>query len=204
MAVASLQSGARMPTKEQLRQHLRAVRDAVDAGTRAHWSEQIATRGVAALRARVAADTIVSAYSPMRSEADPRPLAQALAALGAGLCLPAFVGKVMEFRRWRAGDALVPAGFQTFEPPPSAPVVEPTLVLAPLLAFDRRGARLGWGKGYYDTFLGGLDAAAARGDGVRPFVVGIAFACQEVSEVPLEPHDRRLDAIVTERGWREC
>lgn len=193
-----------MATKEQLRQRLRAVRDGIDAATRANWSRGIATCGVAALRERVTAKTIVSAYSPMRSEADPRPLARALGALGAELCLPAFVGEVMEFRRWRETDELRAAGFQTFEPLPSAPVVVPVLVLAPLLAFDRRGARLGWGKGYYDTFLGALDAAAARGEGVRPFVVGVAFACQEVPEVPLEPHDRLLDAVVTEQGFCLC
>ena len=192
-----------MATKDELRSRARAVRDAVDAVTRADWSQRIARVGAEALRERVVAGAIVSAYWPMRSEADPRPLAVALGAAGATLCLPAFVGRAMEFRRWRDGDRLVPAGFQTFEPAPDAPVLVPTIVLAPLLASDRRGARLGWGKGYYDTFLGALDAAAARGEGVRPFVVGVAFACQEVPEVPLEPHDRRLDGIVTEVGYRD-
>lgn len=193
-----------MPTKEELRAQARAVRDAVDPAVRAEWSQRLAAVGAAALRERIGPDTIVSAYWPMRSEADPRPLARALGAAGAVLCLPAFVGKVMEFRRWNDGDELVPAGFQTFEPRRDAPVLVPTLVLAPLLAFDRRGARLGWGKGYYDTFLGGLDAAAERGAGARPFVAGIAFACQEVPEVPLEAHDRRLDAVVTEDRWIVC
>ena len=191
-----------MPAKDELRLRARAVRDAIEPAIRAEWAQRIADAGVAALRERVTANTIVSAYWPMRSEVDPRPLALALAKCGAELCLPAFVGKVMEFRSWRENDELAPAGFQTFEPLRSAPVVVPTLVLAPLLAFDRRGARLGWGKGYYDTFLGGLDAAASRGDGVRPFVVGVAFAGQEVPEVPLEAHDRRLDAVVTENGVR--
>jgi len=193
-----------MISKDELRRTARVARDAVDAVTRAEWSQRIAEHGAALLRERVTAGTIVSAYWPMRSEADPRPFAVALRACGAELCLPAFVGKVMEFRRWRDGDALAPAGFQTFEPLPSAPVRVPAIVLAPLLAFDRRGARLGWGKGYYDTFLGALDAAAAGGNGSRPFVVGVAFGCQEVNEVPLEPHDRRLDAVVTEAGGRRC
>jgi 5-formyltetrahydrofolate cyclo-ligase len=191
-------------TKERLRVAARERRDAIAAAQRAEWSRTIAAHGLPALRERVLPETIVSAYWPMRSEADPRPLAHALAAAGAQLCLPAFVGKVMEFRRWRDGDELAPAGFQTFEPRASAPVVAPTLVLAPLLAFDRRGGRLGWGKGYYDTFLGGLDAAAAAGAGTRPFVVGIAFALQEVDEVPVESHDRRLDAVVTEHGCHRC
>ncbi len=191
-----------MSGKDEIRRQVRAVRDALDPATRAAGSLAVAGIGAAALRGLVGSGTVVSAYWPMRSEADPRPLAIALRDAGAAPCLPAFVGKVMEFRRWYDGDPLTPAGFQTFEPPPSSPVVVPTLVLAPLLAFDRRGARLGWGKGYYDTYLGGLDAAAARGQGMRPFVVGVAFACQEVPEVPLEPHDRRLDAVVTEAGFR--
>jgi 5-formyltetrahydrofolate cyclo-ligase len=186
--------------KERLRTLVRARRDALPAEQRAAWSLAIAAHGAKALRDRVRPGLLVSAFWPMRSEVDPRPVARALAAVGASLALPAFVGKVMEFRVWRDGDELAPAGFQTFEPFAAAGVVAPDLVLAPLLAFDRRGGRLGWGKGYYDSYLGGRDAAAARGDGVRPFVVGIAFSCQEVDAVPVEAHDRRLDAVLTENG----
>jgi 5-formyltetrahydrofolate cyclo-ligase len=190
-------------SKAELRARLRAMRDAVPAGEREAWSHRLSAHGAAALRER-AAGAVVSLYWPMRSEADPRPLAQALAAAGADLALPAFVGPCMEFRRWRAGDELRPAGFSTLEPLATAAVLTPVLVLAPLLAFDRRGGRLGWGKGYYDTFLGELDAAAARGQGRRPFVVGIAFAQQQVDVVPMELHDRRLDAVVTELGYLPC
>lgn len=184
--------------KAALRAQLRGRRDATAVADRAAWAERIAAHGTAALVVQVAG-RVVSLYWPMRSEADPRPLAQALAAAGAELALPAFVGARMEFRRWRATDELRPAGFQTFEPLASAPVLVPTTVLAPLLGFDARGGRLGWGKGYYDTYLGQLDAA-----GARPFVVGVAFGCQEVDAVPLESHDRRLDAVVTEHAFRRC
>ncbi|MBM3961126.1 MAG: hypothetical protein FJ306_04390, partial [Planctomycetes bacterium] len=59
-------------------------------------------------------------------------------------------------------------------------------------------------KGYYDRMLAARDAAAARGAGQRPFVVGVAFSCQLVAAVPMDAHDRRLDAIVTEEGWLAC
>lgn len=190
--------------KDRLRTDARARRDALPAEVRAAWSARLAELGAAALRERAVAGNVVSAYWPMRSEADPRPLALALAAAGARLCLPAFVGKVMEFRRWEQGDELVPAGFSTFEPRRDAAVLAPSLVLAPLLAFDRRGGRLGWGKGYYDRALNDLDAAAARCGGTRPFVVGIGFACQQVAEMPMEAHDRLLDAVVTEQGFHRC
>lgn len=185
--------------KAALRAALRARRDGLPAAARAAWSQHLAEHGLAALRERVQPGTVVSAYWPMRSEADPRPLAQALAALGATLALPAFTADGMVFRAWRDEDPLVPAGFQTHEPPATAPVVVPAVVLAPLLAFDRRGGRLGWGKGYYDTYL-----AARAAAGAGPFVVGVAFACQQVDAVPVEAHDQRVHAVVSERGWWPC
>ena len=64
----------------------------------------------------------------------------------------------------------------------------------PLVAFDRRGARLGYGKGFYDRAFAALAAA-----GLRPLRLGIAFAIQEVETIPVEAHDFRLDVVVTER-----
>lgn len=69
-------------------------------------------------------------------------------------------------------------------------VPEPDLVIVPLLAFDRRGRRLGQGGGFYDRWLAGSSA-------VR---VGVAFACQELPEVPVADHDQSLDVVVTEEG----
>jgi 5-formyltetrahydrofolate cyclo-ligase len=74
------------------------------------------------------------------------------------------------------------------------PVVDPDFVIAPLAAFDRSGGRIGYGAGYYDAAIADL---AARGRRFR--LAGIAFACQEVGEVPVEPHDVRLPLIATER-----
>jgi 5-formyltetrahydrofolate cyclo-ligase len=190
-----------MDAKNELRMRLRAVRDDTDPVLREKWNAERTLHGVAALREHVQADTVVSAYWPMRSEADPRPLAFALAKLGATLALPIVRPTGMTFREWASAATLVAGGFGTTEPPAVAPLAVPTLVLAPLLAFDLAGNRLGWGKGYYDRALGELDAAAARGEGVRPFVVGVAFACQQVDVVPATATDRRLDAVLTEHGY---
>lgn len=200
--VGAMNGDSAAATKDELRTALRARRDGMTAAARGAACAELTRFGAAALRERAGGAAVVSAYWPMRSEADPRALARLLAAAGARLALPAFVGRTMLFRAWERDDALVPAGFQTSEPPASAPELAPTLVLAPLLGFDGDGNRLGWGKGYYDTALAALDAAAARGDGVRPFVCGIAFACQEVPRIPTHAHDRRLDAVVTELGFR--
>ena len=76
-----------------------------------------------------------------------------------------------------------------------APRVEPDVVVMPLLGFDARGTRLGYGGGYYDRTLAGMHK--------RPRLVGFAFSGQELPEVPREPHDRPLDMIVTELGLRQ-
>jgi len=73
----------------------------------------------------------------------------------------------------------------------------PDLIIAPLLAFDRAGGRLGQGGGHYDRTI---EALRARGP---VFVIGLAYAGQEIEAVPCEPHDQRLDAILTEIGYIE-
>lgn len=182
--------------KQELRARLRALRDAIAPADRASMAQQLAVLGAASLRER-AANAIVAAYWPIRSEADPRQLARSLAQLGAQLALPVVHGDDMTFRAWSGGEGdLVPAGFGALGPLSDATVVAPTIVLAPLLGFDASGQRLGWGKGYYDRYLARCT--------VRPFVVGVAFSCQEIAAIPSEAHDHRLDAIVTEVGYRCC
>ena len=98
----------------------------------------------------------------------------------------------MEFRRWDLGAVLEPDSLGVPSPLRSASVAHPDLIVVPLLAFDRRGGRLGQGGGFYDRTL-----AALRRD--RPvFALGLAYAGQELDEVPTDPHDQRLDAILTE------
>jgi 5-formyltetrahydrofolate cyclo-ligase len=82
-------------------------------------------------------------------------------------------------------------------PVPSAPQSHPDLVIAPLLGFDRKGRRLGQGGGTYDRTLANLRAFG------RVFVLGLAYSGQEVDEVPAEPHDQRLDAVLTETAYLE-
>ena len=139
---------------------------------------------------------IVSGFWPIRSEIDPRPAMARLAARGHSLALPVILadGETMVFRRWREGDALVSAGFGLSEPGPEAEEVAPRVMLVPLAAFDRRGDRIGYGKGYYDRTIERLEACGPR------LKIGLAFAVQEVARVPAEPHDRRLDLILTEAG----
>jgi len=99
------------------------------------------------------------------------------------------------FRRWRPGETLVRDAIGLIAPAPENPIVEPDLVVAPLLGFDRQGRRLGQGGGYYDR---ALEALRAR---KRVFVLGLAYVGQETHGLPDEPHDQRLDAILTESEY---
>ena len=145
-------------------------------------------------RVPLPAGTAVSAYWPMGSELDPRPLMTALGEAGHPIALPVVIEaeRPLLFRAWSPGDALEPAAFNTQVPSADKPEVVPQVVLAPLLAFDRAGYRLGYGGGFYDRTL-----ARLRQDG-DVLAIGLAYAGQEVPAVPRDANDKRLDWIVTE------
>jgi 5-formyltetrahydrofolate cyclo-ligase len=146
---------------------------------------------------KLPAFTIVAGYRARGGEIDPWPLMQRLAAAGARLALPVALDRdsALTFRAYAEGDPLEPDAFNIASPISGSPDVVPDLVITPLLSFDRRGHRLGQGGGHYDRTLTDLRANAPV------FVLGLAYAGQEVSEVPAEPHDQRLDAILTEKGY---
>jgi len=160
--------------------------------TRVDFAERIAQFAAALALAQGA---VVAGYDPIRDEADPRALMSELAALGHALALPCVVASrtALVFRVWKMGDALAPNAYGIAEPLPTARAVVPDVVLVPLLAFDDEGHRLGYGGGYYDRTFDSLPQARR---------IGIAYAGQEVENVPREPHDHRLDMIVTEKGVR--
>lgn len=178
--------------KAELRREMRRRRAAAAAVA----PERAAQKAAAGLRGAVpvAPGATVSAYWPMGSELDPRPLMQELHAAGHPLCLPVVVrsGRPLAFRAWAPGDTLQPAGFGTQVPDEARPERRPELLIVPLLAFDRAGYRLGYGGGFYDRTLADLRATG------RPTAVGFAFAAQEIAEVPRDEYDQKLDWIVTE------
>jgi 5-formyltetrahydrofolate cyclo-ligase len=130
----------------------------------------------------------------MRSEADPAPILAAAHRGSIAIGLPAILpGAHLAFRRYVPGAPLASGGFGTLVPIADNELVDPELVIVPVVGFDRAGTRLGYGKGHYDRTI-----AALRARGLRPPLVGIAFSAQEVDTIPAEPHDARLDMIVTE------
>jgi 5-formyltetrahydrofolate cyclo-ligase len=146
---------------------------------------------------RLPAFQIAALYYAHGTEIDPTPLAERLLAAGVTVALPVARARdgLLQFRAWRPGEALAPDAVGVPSPPDAAAVVTPQLVVAPLLAFDRRGGRLGQGGGHYDRTLANLRS------GGEVFVVGLAYAGQEVEAIPLEPHDQRLDGVLTEAGY---
>jgi 5-formyltetrahydrofolate cyclo-ligase len=149
---------------------------------------------------RFARFNTVAAYCAQGSEMDPGPILNAILDLGgAKACLPVAADKseALIFRLWRPDEVLIPDSYGILSPPASSPEVFPNLVITPLLAFDRAGGRLGQGAGHYDRTLARLRKQRAV------FVLGVAFAEQEIPRVPTAPHDERLDAIMTETEYIE-
>ena len=178
--------------KTQLRQAALSRRDAMSEAARIEASLAVAD-GLPELL-EIEPGAIVSGFLPIRSEIDIRPLMMALADKGARLCVPAIVEGELQFRHLVRGAPMEPQGFGTYAPGLDAAVLDPTVMLVPLAAFDRSGGRIGYGRGYYDRAIGAL-----LEKGMRPRCVGVAFACQEVDVVPIEPHDKPLELIATEQ-----
>ncbi len=178
--------------KAKSRNEALARRDAMLAAQRMAGAETIAGR---AFPVSVTPGAIVSGFMPLKTEINPLPLMRKLAEAGAKLALPAIAGrgKPLMMRTYAFGDDFARGQWGIREPKPGQPEVDPDVLLVPLAAFDRRGHRIGYGAGYYDMTINRL-----RGK-KRVVAIGLAFACQEISEVPATERDARLDLVLTER-----
>jgi 5-formyltetrahydrofolate cyclo-ligase len=183
--------------KAALRREALARREALPVDARKAASEAIAARP---FPVAIPNGVVVSGFMPLKSEINPVPLMRRLADAGASLALPVVVGRgrPLIMRAYAFGDALASGQWGIREPKPAAPEVLPDILLVPLLAFDRRGHRLGYGAGYYDMTIAALRAQ-------KPITaVGLAYAAQEIGEVPTTPRDARLDLVLTEREVIDC
>jgi 5-formyltetrahydrofolate cyclo-ligase len=181
-----------LSAKDRFRREAIAKRDGLSADFRAEAAQAIAAR---AFPVEVKPGTIVSGYSPMKSELNPVPLMRKLADAGASLALPVVQGRGLPLvmRAWQFGAPLKAGVWGIREPTAEAPAVDPDILLVPLLAFDRSGHRIGYGAGYYDLTVAALRARKAI------VAVGLAYAAQEIAAVPATPRDARLDLVLTER-----
>lgn len=141
----------------------------------------------------VCRDLVISGYWPIKSELDLRPWMIRLAEKGARLALPVVETPKapLVFRPWSPGAAME-RGHWNIPVPATRETILPDIALAPLVGWDREGYRLGYGGGYFDRTL----AAAKR----RPFAIGVGLQSAQLATIFPQPHDIRLDAIVTEAG----
>lgn len=145
----------------------------------------------AVLALALPADAILAGVMPLRSEPDLMPAWHELHRRGHVVVFPETTpaGKALLFRHWQPGVPLLAGRFGTVHP--DGPETVPDILFVPLLAWDRRLARIGYGGGYYDRTLASLPRAVA---------IGFGFASQEVASVPTGPYDVPLDAMVSDRG----
>lgn len=181
--------------KRQLRAEAVARRDALDdrgGRSAAICAAVLGTAQWASARA-------IHCFLPMGSEVDTRPLVLAALAAGKGVAIPITPRDGPLQHAWISGlapELFEPGRFGTLRPRVVVPAAPGDwgLTIVPLLAFDRAGYRLGYGKGYYDRLL-----AACGSD-----AVGVAFAAQEWPALPHEAHDVPLPLIVTEAEPIAC
>lgn len=182
--------------KAELRKRLLETRAALHSHRRLRADRQICSHLLRLLGDRDHVD--VAAFMPFRGEPDLTPAMQALSEAGRRIWLPAVDGSAMSFRRWQPGGKMVPNRFGIPEPVDGrdCEARHLELVLAPLVAFSGNGTRLGMGAGFYDrTFAFANDNLA-----VCPWIVGVAYALQQVDSLPSEPWDVALGGVITERG----
>ena len=177
--------------KAELRAAALARRDALPADVRQRAAETVAARG---LPVPVPAGTIVAGFSAMKTEINPLPLMRAVSDAGARLALPAIAGRgrPLIMRAWQFGVPLKAGQWGIREPTPDAEEVAPDILIVPLAAFDRAGHRIGYGAGYYDMTINALRAKK------NVIAIGLAFAAQEIPQVPATERDERLDLVLTE------
>ncbi|TNJ35575.1 5-formyltetrahydrofolate cyclo-ligase [Arenimonas terrae] len=183
-------------TRAQLRADLRARRAALKPGERLAAADAVARH--LGGREELRQPGYVGGYWAVNGEL-PLHAVQLRLAPGQVWCLPVVQADGgLRFAPWRAGDPLVPNRFGIPEPDAAVTLApqELSLVLLPLLGFDRRGARLGMGGGYYDRAF-----AFRQQQPAPPHLVGVGYACQELPALPAEAWDVHLDGVATEDGF---
>ena len=180
--------------KARLRKRAKSGRAKLGIDNRAKYSRQIAQNFLS----HVLPDPsgTIALYWPIGDEVDCRGLILSLRERGVQVALPTIVAcdKPLVFRLFTGEEKLVSAPYGTKEPDMCSPIATPDIIALPLLAFDKTGARLGYGGGYYDRTIAGMK--------VVPTLAGLAFDAQELDFVPVSAHDMGLDMIITETGMR--
>ena len=188
-----------LEAKKALRARIKAWRAGLGADVQAQAAAAVAKQGLDFLAPRPKG-SVVSGFAPLPDEFRVWPLLRRLNGEGFRLVLPVMQGKgkPLVFRAWAPGDAMDSGVWGIAEPRADKAAVEPDILIVPLLAFDRRGWRLGYGGGFYDRTLKGLRARR------QAVAVGLGHDEQEVDAVPHLDYDQRLDWVLTPSGPIRC
>ena len=177
--------------RKKKRIELLACREAVTNNDRTRWSIEISSlleHGFPIL-----CKSTVGFYWSYRGEYDPQPTMSALQTRGAVLALPEIEGKEkpLYFRRWWK-EAPMKIGSYNIPVTDNTERVTVNAIIVPMLGFDTKGYRLGYGGGYYDRTISGMNP--------RPLLIGVAFEILRLEDIYPRPHDVAMDFIVTEAG----
>lgn len=180
--------------RKATRARLLAERQQLPATEREAIGERVRARVFALLDGRLPKS--LGLYWPIHGEMSLLPVAEAVLDAGGRVGLPVVVQKAapVEFWSWRRGERLV-RGQWDIPVPKHRDVIDPEMLIIPLVGFDSGGYRLGYGGGFYDRTL----AAATP----RPRTIGVGFSSAQLDSIHPQPHDVPLDVLVTERGLIE-
>ena len=184
--------------RKQLRREAIAIRNALSPEERAQYSREVTELLIGYLtQARS-----IHSYLSFRSEVDTRGFIEASLLRGLRVIVPVVEEldgrQVLVHTEIRNLSKLTQGMFGVEEPVERNPYELDTLdaIIVPLVAFDRHGTRLGYGKGFYDAFLHDMPRSIPR--------IGLAFSSQEVHHIPALPHDEPLDVVITEKEINRC
>jgi 5-formyltetrahydrofolate cyclo-ligase len=183
--------------KSALRKQSLRSRDALPEQARAHYSSSICDRAFAIIASKKVDQ--IHCYLSFRSEVATNQLIAKLHSANIKVTVPSVrEGGAMVHLEHLPDDLLIEKTFGIREPVEQRTVLHNDfdVVFLPLAAFDRKGVRLGYGRGFYDYFLKTLPKDTLR--------IGLAFASQEVSNVPREEHDALMDFVITEKELIDC
>lgn len=187
--------------KDLIRQNAKKVRASLAVGSMA--GEDLSSQFKQTFDAYLSKGLVVSAYWPLGKECDTLPLIDDLLANNMPVALPYIDEKnnALKFFLWDYEKPLVKSDFGAMHPDLDSGLyqdeVEPDIILLPLLAYDRKGNRLGYGAGHYDRYITSL-----HDKGKRPLLVGIAYMEQIcLYPLPAEDHDMPLDCVLNPNGY---
>jgi 5-formyltetrahydrofolate cyclo-ligase len=186
-----------LPTKASVRAEALARRREFARSLAPGVRDELETKLAAIVLPRLIGAKIVAGYHPLRDEISPYPVLERLGE-GQRAALPWFLDRDARML-FREAPAVEPSPWSVLQPSGIAEALAPDTVLVPLVAADRRGTRIGHGKGHYDRALAHLR------EGGMVFTIGLAWEEQIVDgDLEPDPWDVPLDAIATPREWIEC